>query len=186
MPKTDNVSVGKPRVAGAIFRAPLGTALPTDAASELAAAYEDLGYASDDGVKNNNSAETDDVYAWGKTPVANILTDKPDEWTVKLLESLNPNVLTTVYGSANVTVDETDKTIKIAASSELPDDAVYIIDMALKGGALKRVVIPHGSIGSVGEIVYKDDEPIGYEVTIKAMDDGTGHTHYEYIKLPST
>ena len=184
MPNASNVSVGKPRVAGAVFRAPLGTALPTDASTQLAEAYKDMGFISDNGVTNNNTADTEDVYAWGKSPVANIVKEKPDTWKMKFLETLNPNVLSTVYGENNVEVAEDQKTIHVRASSDMPSDAVYVIDMVLKGGALKRVVIPIGSVGEVAEIVYKDDDPIGYEITIKAMDDGTGLTHHEYIKLP--
>ena len=58
--------------------------------------------------------------------------------------------------------------------------------MSLKGGALKRVVIPDGAISEVGEVVYKDDEPIGYEITINALPNSSGVTHYEYIKLGSS
>lgn len=184
MPNASNVSVGKPRVAGAVFRAPLGTALPTDASTQLAEAYKDMGFISDDGVTNNNTADTKDVYAWGKSPVANIINEKPDTWKMKFLEALNQNVLASVYGEKNVEVSGEGKTIHVRASSDQLSDAVYVIDMVLKGGALKRVVIPIGSIGEVAEIVYKDDEPIGYEITIKALDDGTGLTHHEYIKLP--
>ena len=57
--------------------------------------------------------------------------------------------------------------------------------MALRGGALKRVVIPSGVLSELGDIVYKDDEAIGYEVTLDCMPDGSGNNHYEYIKLAS-
>lgn len=181
MPRATNVSTAKPVTTGAIFRAALGSTLPTDASSALDEAFKELGFASEDGVSNNNTSDSEDVYAWGGTPVTNILSSKSDEWTLTLLEALNPDVLRTVYGDGNVTVSGSMITVKAGAGQI--EDASYVIDMMLKGGALKRVVIPNGSLGEVGEIVYKDDEPIGYEITIRAMDDGTGTTHYEYINL---
>lgn len=179
------VSPGKPKVTGAIFRAALGTALPTDASTALAEGYEELGFVSADGVTNNNTPETEDVYAWGGIQVMKTVTEKPDEWTFTLIEAINPNVLKTVYGDANVVVDETGKKITVKAGAGEVANSIYVIEMILKGGALKRVVIPNGALGEVGEIVYKDEEPIGYEITVAAMDDGSGTTHYEYIQLPA-
>ena len=176
---TANVSAGKPRAAGAIFRAPIGTTLPTSANDTLDTAFVELGFVSDDGVTNNNAAETDDINAWGGTPVLNIQTAKPDEWTFTLIEALNVDVLKTVYGDANVTTS--NGVIHVEAKSAQVPDSVYVIDMAMRDGALKRVLIPVGSLGEVGEIVYKDDEPVGYELTIKALDNGSGKTHDEWI-----
>lgn len=42
MSDAKNVSTGKPKVGGAIFRAPLGTTLPTDATTALDAALSHL------------------------------------------------------------------------------------------------------------------------------------------------
>ena len=39
MPTVSNVSAGKPKVSGAVFRAPLGTTLPTDATTSLGNAF---------------------------------------------------------------------------------------------------------------------------------------------------
>lgn len=183
MPNVSNVSAGQPKVAGAVFRAPTGTTLPTDASSALNEAFLDLGYVSEDGVTNNNSAESDNVKAWGGDTVLVLQTEKPDEWTLTLIEAMNQNVLKTVYGDANVTVG-TGGLITVQAKADQLADNSYVIDMKLKGGAKKRVVIPNGSLSELGEVVYKDDEPIGYEITLQALPDATGVTHYEYI-LPA-
>lgn len=185
MPNTANVSTGKPKVAGAVYRAPKGTTLPTDATTALASAFEDMGYISEDGVTNSNSPDTEKIKAWGGQTVLVVVNEKPDSFKLTFLEALNANVLETVYGAANVTADTTAGTIAVVANAAALDEYVYAIDMALKGGAMKRVVIPAGSLSEVGDIVYKDNEAIGYEVTLECLPDSAGNNHYEYIKLPA-
>lgn len=183
MSNVSNVSTGKPKVTGAIYRAPLGTPLPTSASATLNGAFLELGYVSEDGVKNTNEPSSENIKAWGGMTVLVVQTEKPDEWVFKLIESLNPNVLETVYGSANVAYDAVNGTIAIQAKADQLADACYVIDMVMKGGAMKRVVIPDGSLSGLAEIVYKDDEAVGYEITLTALPDGSNVSHYEYIVL---
>lgn len=178
MPTAAKVSVGKPKTTGAIYRAPAGTTLPTDATTALAAAFKELGFVSEDGVKNNNSPDSDNIKAWGGQTVLVVQNEKTDEFTFTLIESLNSDVLTTVYGS-NVTVS--GSTISIKANADRVPEAIFVIDMVLAGNYAKRIVIPAGALKEVGEITYKDDEPIGYEITLSALPDSTGTNHYEYI-----
>lgn len=176
-----NVSTGKPKVGGAIWRAPLGSVLPTDATSALDAAFVNLGYVDEAGVTNSNSPESDNVKAWGGDNVASIQTAKPDSFKYKLIESLNADVLKAVYGTANVTVDSNGE-IKITANASDQEEACWVIEMIMKGSKVRRIVIPDGKISEVGDIVYKDDECIGYDLTVLAVPDTDGNTHYEYIK----
>lgn len=177
---TENVSVGKPKVGGAIFRAPLTTKLPTTAKEELAEGFENLGYISDSGLVNSNSPSSSSVKAWGGDTVGNYQTDKPDTFKFTMLESLRSAVLKAVYGDSNVTGElTTGMTVKANSTDQEPK--AWVSDMILQGGVLKRVVIPKARVTEVGDVTYVDGEPIGYEVTISAEPDASGNTHYEYF-----
>ena len=164
---TEHVSAGKPKIGGAIYRAPLGTELPTDAKTELNAAFKELGYCSEDGITNSNSPETDNVKAWGGDTVLDLQTSKEDSFKYKLLEITNIEVLKAVYGDENVT-GTLEEGITVKANNS-------------EKKALKRIVIPSAAVTEVADIVYKDSEAIGYETTLKATPDLSGQTHYEYI-----
>lgn len=180
-------SVGKPKIGGGVFRAPLGTTLPTDATTALSATFKNLGYVSDDGVVNAKTRENTEVNAWGGDKVRDLQTSKADTFKMRFIEARNVDVLKAVHGDDNVT--ETNGKITIRENSKELDRAVWVIDEIMNDGYLKRTVIPDGKITEVGDITYKDNELIGYEVTISAYphaEDGySGDTHREFIEADS-
>lgn len=175
------VTAVKPKVTGAVFVAPLKTALPTDAKTELDPAFKNLGFISDDGIKNENTASSEDVKAWGGAIVNSIQKDKTDKFKMTYIEALNIDVLKFIYGKNNVEGSlEAGITIKVGLEEAEPQ--VMVIDSVLQGGYLKRVVIPVAKLTEIGEISYSDSETLGYESTVSAFPDSNGFTHYEHIE----
>lgn len=175
-----NVTSAQPDIAGAIYRAPLGTVAPLNAYSKLDPAFKNLGYVSDDGLTNSNSPETETKKAWGGATILTSQTGRPDTLKYKLVEALNVEVLKSVYGD-NAVTGELETGITVDANNKQLPSSCYVVDMVLKDDSLKRIVIPNATLTSLGDVVYKDGEIVGYEVTLTALPDETGSTHKEYI-----
>lgn len=175
-----NVSAGKPKISGAVFRAVKGTAAPTDATSALPEAFKALGYCSEDGLVNSNSPSVTNIKAWGGNVVLPIQEDREDTFQLTLIESLNVEVLKAVYGSDKVS-GTLASGITVDVGTDQPEEGVWVVDMIMRDGALKRIVIPHGTITELEDISYTDTDAVGYGITITATPDDGGDTHHEYI-----
>ena len=184
MSNANYTTAGKPKVGGAIHRAPLGTALPTDAKTALNDAFKSLGYCDESGLVNAKTIESSIIHAWGGDAVLASQNKKEDKFTFTLIEALNQDVLATVHGDANVT-GSLEAGIAVSVKAADLAASAWVIDMILRNGALKRIVVPEGTITELGEVVYSDGAVVGYKITIAAMPDTTGNTHYEYIMAAS-
>ena len=175
-----NVSAGKPKTTGAIWAAPKGSTLPTDTATSLDAAFKCLGYCSDDGLTNSTDLESETIKAWGGDTVLTIQTSKEDKFGFTLIEVLNEDVLKFVYGSTNVT-GALATGLTVTANNADVEEVALVIDMIMRDNTAKRIVIPDCKISEFGDVVYSDNEAVGYETTVTCMPDSSGNTHYEYL-----
>jgi len=176
-----NVSTGKPSVTGGIFRAPLGTTLPNDASTALGAAFVSLGYIASGGVTHAFNLDTGEYRAWGGDLVLAYTNSKTHTFAFGLIEVLNKTTYETIYGASNVS-GTLSSGIAVTADGDDMTEYVYVIELAMRDGAMKRIVIPDGKITAIGDVVYQDSDAVNYPVTVTAQVDSSGNSHYEYIK----
>jgi len=183
MGTVSNVSAGQPNVGGAVYMGATSATLPKNVTDALTG-FSELGYCSEDGLTNENSRESETIKAWGGDIVLDIQTEKTDTFSLTLIEALNLDVLKAYYGDGNVSGTLAGGITVTVNSDELTEKA-WVIDMIMRNGALKRIVIPCGKVTATEEITYTDSETVGYGITITAFPDSAGNTHYEYIKAAS-
>ncbi len=180
-----NVTAAKPAVTGAISIAPVGTTLPTTAVAELADAFKSMGYVSEDGVSDDISKTMSKTKAWGGDVVLSSEDSFEESFKFKLIEVLNVDVLKFAFGAANVS-GTLSTGISVAKKAGNDTPVSIVIDSILKGGVLKRTVIPSGVLSGIGSIVQKMNEAMGIDCTVDCQTDGSGATSHEYFKAPTT
>lgn len=182
---SSNVSTGKPKVGGAIFLAPKGTAVPTNATTALAGAFVNLGYVSEDGLTNNVATDTNDVKAWGGNTVLTEQTSYKETFSFGLIETKEAS-LAAYYGAENVEVDGSGN-ITVHHNAKTLEEGVAVVETVLADGRIKRTVIPHAKMADrSGDITFNDGDPITYPIVWDAAPDATGDTARDFIASVET
>lgn len=168
-----NITIGLPKPNGAVFWAPLGTALPKKADEELNEAFVNLGYISEDGVTMTTEESSDKIRAWGKEVVMISSTEYSETFTLNFLETVRESVLKFVKGADNVTVNE-DGTIRVKTTGDaLPRGAIVIDTLQNNGDVtprIHRIVFGDCQISDrSGDQTYNNSDPLVYPATIEAF-----------------
>lgn len=172
MSNVANVLAGKPLATGGVLVAPLGTGLPEDATESLDVAFKALGYVSEEGLTETTERATEKIKAWGGDTVKIVQTDFSVTYSFTLYESLNSDVLKTIYGDDNVTTTNpggsTLHEVKIHGE---PLPAKAFVFEVKDGDARIRIAVPNAQVTELGEITYSDESVVGYPITIEALRD---------------
>lgn len=179
-----NVLAGKPLATGGIWGGPSGTAIPTDASTALNAALKAYGYIGEDGLTETVGRSTEKVKAWGGDTVKVLQTDYSVTYQFTFIESLNAEVLKTVFGASNVVTtaatSSTGTKFAVKRNAEQLPHQVFVFEIK-DGSARKRIVVPDGQVTEIGDITYNDGGVISYQVTVEAFYDPTlGGQSVEY------
>jgi hypothetical protein len=169
MTTASNVLVG---VTGDVSVAPEGTALPTNTSTALNAAFEAVGYISEDGVSQSISEDITDLKAWQNGDVVRKIQTSHDLTYAFTMIETSDVTLETFYGNYAAGVVQID--------GEQLDHKSWVLDVE-DGDDDLRIVIPDGQITERGDIVYQNGDAVGYPVTITCFPDGSGNKAYIYV-----
>lgn len=174
------VTTGAPKSPGALFWAPAGTEVPTDASTELPEAFKCLGFVDAEGVKQQVDVKENKIDSWGGTIVLTTKSSVEETYEYTLIEALNVEVLKHAYGEKNVTGSlETGVTLKHTF-----DDAptgVWVAELKHRGDIVRRIVVPNAQVVKVEPSDLKHDQLMAYKTTLAALADSEGVQVNEYI-----
>lgn len=189
-----NITIGRPTDGGAVFWAPAGTTLPTSADEDLDAAFENLGYVTEDGVTISTEEEREDIVAWGPEDVMSAETAYRKTATLALLETARKSVLEFLYGKENVHEDG-EKLYWDDSGEPLPRGVLIIDTLQNNGSAtprIKRQIFGDAQfVDRSGDHVYNNSDPLSFPVVVKAYKftpEGSDKQTYvrNYLSAPIT
>lgn len=142
---------------------------PTDTGA-LPAGFSGLGYLSDEGTTEARARSFNDIKGWQNADtVRTVITDANLTYAFTMIQT-NKETVELFYGTT-VTQSAANGSYVIVPASTGGRKS-FIIDV-IDGANLKRIYVPQGEVTDTGDVVYRNGEPVGYQVTIKTYADST-------------
>jgi hypothetical protein len=171
-----------PNITGGIWRAPLGTTLPTDTTTALQTPLVPLGYVGDQGVTRQENRPNTKKFAWGGGLVASLQQSYSVTFKFQLLQPLDPDVLKAVHSDGNVTVTAATTTTGTITTTNLNPtlnvNGVWVFE-GFYQLATVRQALPIARITEVGAYKWTHLDLAVYDVTMEAFPDSSGNFVYE-------
>jgi hypothetical protein len=173
----DNTQV-RVGVSGAVYVAPVGTTAPTDPYSSWGAGWIDCGYVTEDGLTEALNESRQEFKAWGyNAAIRTQVTDRTSTFKVTFQQT---SYLTAslFYGvdAADMTSSGSGGTQYLSFNeAQNSEPMYYALGMdVLDGDHPKRIVVARAEVTEKGDLVYKSDSVVSYELTFTALSAPSG------------
>lgn len=175
----DNVRVA---VSGGVYVAPVGTALVTNATAALDAAFDELGYITEDGLQETVDQSVTTLRAWQNNDSVRHIEDSHDlMYELAVMESNAVSLLEWFGNYAANTGAGTEAATHSAGLLPFRSWVFNIVD----GSTVGRLVIPKGRITARADRTFSNGGAVTYGMTIDCFPDATGAKAYQYGLIPA-
>jgi hypothetical protein len=148
------IQVSQSTIAGAVFRAPSGSTLPSNATTALNAAFKNLGHIGQEGITWAREVATEDV------------------------KDMNEDLLNAIFGDANVTVTaatvSSGRIVTFSDKGRVSEQAPIVIE-TVDGDSVKRTLVPVCQVTQVEEGPWVGSAVQQFTVTFSAYPDSSGN-----------
>lgn len=164
-----------------VYTAVLGTALPTDTSTALAAAWKLIGLLNgDEGITESRDEDTDDKYAWGGILVRTVHSHHKRSFNFTAFET-NDNVFALVNpGSAVPTVATLTRTSIVKVPVYTPQ--AMVIELT-DGARKKRITCTRVETAEIGDREIAEQDLESWPVTVNVIPN-TSSVLYTEIENP--
>lgn len=177
-----NANAVRVAITGAAYVAPLGTTGPVDSTSNVPAAAVDVGWISDEGITESNTAESTEIKGWqGGQTVRKVVSSSAVTFAFTAIET--SKTVLELYHKGSKVVTTTGKSV-LAVKAPGPDRRMFIFDV-IDGDKHIRIVVPDGEVSETGDIAYKGDSAIAYALTVTAYPGADGTVALKYSDDPA-
>lgn len=177
---SSEVTIGASAATGAIWVAPKGTTLPTDATTTLGGTWKLLGFTSDAGVQISESSSNTSIRAWeGRTEVYNVRTEYTESIAFMPIQC-NADVAKLMWGDDAVTASTNTFTVKHHGQTLEP--VCIVIETTPRDGIIKRYCGTF-QLTERAQQTLDGTQVDGRTLTFNAVPDSSGYTMYEYTAI---
>lgn len=161
------VLVGTANGAG-LYIAPLGTALPTDTTTALPAAWQSLGYATEDGVGQMLEVDTEDIMSWQDlSPVRTVFKSRILSYKFSMLQ-WNPTTLALYMGTQEPTVAPDGSFTLDLKAADKPVEHALVVDID-DSGVKYRIAMLRTILSAVDDLTLQRGTAAPLGITVKCL-----------------
>ncbi len=174
-----NPELARLGVTGALRVATLATLVPTGM-GVYPAGWRDLGYISDDGITEGRDENQESFIPWQSNSPIRVETTSATETFKATLWETNFDVVSLYYRKGLNDMTETagavgeDPVVSFTVGGKPKRDLRKFGIDVIDGAYMRRIILPYAEVTERGDLMYKSNMLIGYEVTITAYEGSDG------------